>query len=229
MRDMVVEIKKIFIKNDTRSEIWILDHNFIFAKTWVEPFLTDSSAKGIFDGVAWHDYEGSEDSLCYLSAKYPEMPMYHTEKSLYTTYGLMRILRIIRCGARSHNHWITISDQHGGPYQFGGGSEKIKEPLTDAGLHALYNLRETPDKWTETLGYYTFGHLSKFVKRGANRIGSDDTGSELTNAAFKNPDGSIVLVVSNSGKTDRTFIISAGGNNALVKLTAQSAATYVIK
>ena len=229
MRDMVHVINEAFISNNIGTKIWIFDHNFIFAKSWVEPFITDTSAKGSFDGVAWHDYEGSEESLCELSAKYPNVPMYHTERALYTSYGLMRILRVIRCGARSHNHWVTISDQFGAPHQYKGGSEKNDTPLNEKDLSALYNLRGSSDKWFKTLGYYTFAQLSSFVKRGAVKIDSDDSGSILANAAFQNPDGSLILVVSNCGKKAMSFVVLLDGNQALMKITPESAATFVIQ
>jgi len=229
MRDMVRVIKETFVKNNIGTEIWIFDHNFIFTKSWVEPFITDSLAKGTFDGIAWHDYEGNEEQLCDLSAKFPDIPMYHTERALYTTYGLMRILRILRCGARSHNHWVSISDEYGAPYQFQGGSEKNDKRLEDKDLFSIYNLREKPDEWFKTMGYYTFAQLSHFVKRGAVRVDSDDSGSILANTAFQNPDGSIVLVVSNCGKQEVSFVVSLKGNQALMKLAPESAATYVIE
>ena len=153
----------------------------------------------------------------------------HTEKALYTTHGLSRILQIIRCGARSHNHWVTISDEFGGPHQFRGGSELRKNPQVDKNRKALYNLKDDPDKWFKTPGYYTFAQLSKFVKRDAVLIDSNDTGELLTNAAFKNPEGSIVLVVSNSCDKEASFIISAGGRQAQVTLPADAAGTYIFK
>lgn len=229
MRDMTRIIRKKFQENNLDNEIWIFDHNFIYAKSWVEPFITDPSAKGVFDAVAWHDYEGSETELCELSEKYPDIPMYHTERSHYSTNGLMRILRIIRCGARSHNHWITISDEYSGPYQFGGGSEGISKPVGNRNLSALYNLRDNPNKWYRTPGYYTFAQLSKFVKRGAVKIESSDSGDILTNAAFQNADGSIILVVSNCNSREMSFVVTLNDNNALLKIPAQSAATYLIK
>ena len=227
MRDLVKTIKNKFIQSNLDTQVWIFDHNFNYAKTWVEPFITDSSAKGSFDGVAWHDYAGSENELGELSAKYPDIPMYHTERAHYTTNGLMRVLRILRCGARSHNHWITISDEYGAPFQYQSGSDKIKSPVSDVDLKAIYNLRDNSDKWVKTPGYYTFAQLSKFVKRGAVRIDSDDSGSVLANTAFQNPDGSIVVVVVNCGKEESSFVLAMNGNYAQLKLPPDSAGTYV--
>jgi len=229
MRDMVQVIKKTLVQHQVDTELWIFDHNFIFAKTWVEPFLTDRTVNDSFDGVAWHDYEGSEAELSELYAKYPDVPMYHTERSHYTSYGLMRILKMIRSGVRSHNHWVTISDEYGGPYQYGGGNQLITKPAPETDLSAIYNFRENADKWVKTTGYYTFAHITKFIKRGAVRIDSDDSGSILANAAFRNPDGTIVLIVSNCGKKESSFVVSLDENYALLKLPPESAASYIIQ
>ncbi len=229
MRDMVKVIRQAFDQNDIDTELWIFDHNFIFAESWVAPFLKDTATRGTFDGVAWHDYEGAISSLCTLSSKYPEIPMYHTERALYTPDGLARLLQIIRCGARSHNHWVTISDEYGAPHQFKGGNKDTDPLLDEIYLSALYNHRDHADDWVKTKGYYTFAQLSKFVKRGAVQIESQDTGETLANAAFVNPDGSLVLVVSNAGKSEKAFVVSVAGNQAPFRIPAKSAATYVIE
>ncbi len=46
--------------------------------------------------------------------------------------------------------------------------------------------------------FYYIGHFSKFVQKGAKRIASTKYCQSLHTCAFKNPDGSIVLVVMNT-------------------------------
>jgi O-glycosyl hydrolase len=229
MRDMVRVIRNVFREYGIKTDLWIFDHNFAFVKGWVEPFISDTSNQRLFDGVAWHDYGGSEQELCRLAEKYPGVPMYLTERALYSIEGLSRILRIIRCGARNHNHWVTISDEYGGPYQWGGGSENNKVSVSESSLGALYNFRTNADVWQKTTGYYIYAQLARFVKRNARLIGSTETGDTLTNAAFRNPDGSIVLVVVNCGGQVRRFTVEAGKNRSLLELPARSAGTFLLK
>jgi glucosylceramidase len=52
--------------------------------------------------------------------------------------------------------------------------------------------------------YYTMGHFTKFVRKGAYRI--DSTASaDILNVAFKNPDGSIVLIAYNDTDKPQSF------------------------
>ena len=229
MRDLVKVIRKTFQENSIKSQIWIFDHNFVFAKGWVEPFISDPANRNRFDGVAWHDYMGSEQELCELTRKYPDVPMYLTERSAYTIDGLSRILSLIRCGARSYNHWVTISDEYSGPYQWNGGSELVKKPVPADSLSALSNLRDNADIWQKTPGYYNFTQLSKFVKHDARLIGSTDIGNGIVNTAFENPDGNIVLVVANTSEKAQHFVIKLSGRRVAVELPARSAGTYILK
>ena len=54
--------------------------------------------------------------------------------------------------------------------------------------------------------YYVFRHLSQFVAPGAKVVGT--TGGDAV--AFKNPDGTIVVVMYNSGSAKSTFTVSMG-------------------
>lgn len=123
---------------------------------------------------------------------------------------------------------LTISDEYGGPYQWNGGSELVKDPSPESGLSALYNLHVQADSWKKTSGYYTYAQLSGFVKRNSRLIASTEAGENLFNAAFKNPDGTVVLVVANNADTIRQFAIEINGLQTTVMLPAKSAGTYVI-
>lgn len=77
--------------------------------------------------------------------------------------------------------------------------------------------------------YYYIGHFSKYVKKGAKRIGSSKFTSELETVSFKNPDNSIVSVVLN--RTDCDIEFSFRGLKQLIscKAEAHSIATYIIE
>lgn len=60
---------------------------------------------------------------------------------------------------------------------------------------------------TQTPAYYVFRHFSQFVDPGANVVatsGGDAIG-------FKNPDGSLVAVMFNSGSANNSYVVSIGG------------------
>jgi glucosylceramidase len=48
--------------------------------------------------------------------------------------------------------------------------------------------------------FWALGHFSKFVRRGATRIDSQSAAAELQHCPFQNPDGSLVGVITNSGR-----------------------------
>jgi glucosylceramidase len=60
---------------------------------------------------------------------------------------------------------------------------------------------------TATPAYYVFRHFSQFVDPGAKRI--DATGGDAV--AFKNTDGSLVVVMFNSGAANNSYVVSIGG------------------
>jgi glucosylceramidase len=74
--------------------------------------------------------------------------------------------------------------------------------------------------------YYVLGHLSKFVQPGAVRIDSTGYGEGgIQNVAFRNPNGSIVLVALNSGGT-QNFQVSYGGQTFGYTLPGGAIATF---
>jgi glucosylceramidase len=60
---------------------------------------------------------------------------------------------------------------------------------------------------TPTPAYYVFRHLSQYVTPGATVVGV--TGGDAV--AFKNPDGSIVAIMFNSGAANPNYVVALGG------------------
>ncbi len=77
------------------------------------------------------------------------------------------------------------------------------------------------------MDFTALAHARKFLSPGAVRIQSNtfDQGS-LESVAFCNPDGSIVLIVLNSGAAPTPFNISWKGTYASYRLDAASVATF---
>ena len=49
-------------------------------------------------------------------------------------------------------------------------------------------------RYSENVKYYSLGHLSRYVQRGAVRIASTEAVDTVMSVAFANPDGTLVLV-----------------------------------
>ena len=76
------------------------------------------------------------------------------------------------------------------------------------------------------VGYYIIAQVSKFVPPGSVRISSNQV-LNVTNVAFKRPDGKKVLIVLNDSNAAVPFNIRYKGVWAFTTLAANTAATYV--
>ena len=79
--------------------------------------------------------------------------------------------------------------------------------------------------YTKNVAYYIIGQISKFVKPGALRISSSSSSGSIFSAGFKNPDGSIALVVYNSGSANTIKVVS-GSSAFNYSVPASSAVTF---
>ncbi len=79
--------------------------------------------------------------------------------------------------------------------------------------------------YTKNVAFYIIGQISKFVKPGAVRIGSSSTNGSILSVGFKNPDGSISLVVYNSGGSNSIKVVS-GSSAFNYTVPASSAVTF---
>lgn len=84
-----------------------------------------------------------------------------------------------------------------------------------------------PHTVTYTADYFAIGHASRFVHPGAVRIDSNDLSKAgLETVAFKNTNGSIVLLVLNNAEMSQDFSVSWHGRNFTTSLSAGSVSTY---
>ncbi|MTH16434.1 Ig-like domain-containing protein [Flavobacterium sp. LC2016-01] len=80
--------------------------------------------------------------------------------------------------------------------------------------------------YTKNVAYYIIGQISKFVKPGALRIASSSTSGSILSVGFKNPDGSIALLVYNSGSSSNTIKVVSGSSAFDYAVPAGSAVTF---
>lgn len=91
--------------------------------------------------------------------------------------------------------------------------------------NALLVVDRTAKQLIVTPVYYVFRHLSYFVDPGAVRVATSGGNA----VAFKNPDGSLVAVLFNSGAAAMTTVALGGGKTAQVQMPAQGWATIYWK
>jgi glucosylceramidase len=88
------------------------------------------------------------------------------------------------------------------------------------------------DTVTPNAEYYALGQLSRFVQPGAVRIASTSFGTtgwngEVMDVAFRNPDGSTVLVAHNEADSPQAFAVQEGQQRFTYTLPTYSLATFV--
>ena len=74
--------------------------------------------------------------------------------------------------------------------------------------------------------YWAFAHFSRAIRRGARRFDSESALTGISHVAFANPDGTRVLVVTNSGPAQRTTV-QMGAMQADIALEKDSVTTWV--
>lgn len=77
--------------------------------------------------------------------------------------------------------------------------------------------------------YYYIGHFSKFIKPGAKRIQASVSRTSLMATAFRNPNGSLVVVVLNSSQKEMPYLLLLDSYTAETKALARSISTFVIE
>ena len=182
-------------------------------------------------GTAFHCYSGDPDRQSVLHDAFPQKDVYFTECSGSesgdpattfpdTLHWHTRFLTVgaVRNWAKTVITWNLALDPSGGPHNGGCGTCFGVVTVDPATGHA-----------TPTADYYVLGHVTRFIRPGAVRVDSTLAGNAW-NVAFRNPDGSIVLVVVNDdwGTTTQRFDVSAGGTAFSYDLPAGAVATFVL-
>jgi glucosylceramidase len=213
-----------FARAGIGTKLLVGDHN------WDEPayplaVLDDAGARPYVAGSAFHCYAGDVAAQSSVQLAYPGKDIYFTECSgggWATDFGAnlrwaMRNLVIgaTRNWARTVLLWNLALDSQGGPQN--GGCPNCRGVVTVKNASAVaYNVE-----------YYALGHASKFVASGARRIASTGAvGTGLQHVAFRNFDGSKVLLVLNDGAGTQAFSVTWGGQAFSTSLPAGAVATF---
>ncbi|MFF9093745.1 lectin [Streptomyces sp. NPDC014802] len=176
-----------------------------------------------FGGVAWHGYGGDVTKQTAVHNQYPQLDAFATEHSGGTWIAdqqredLLDIIDYTRNWAKSVTKWSLAVDQNMGPHNGGCG--------TCTGLVTVHNGDARSGQVDYTVEYYDMGHLTKFVRPGAQRIASTASAA-VPNVAWRNPDGSKALIAYNDAATPRTVTINWGGQHATYSLPGKTSATF---
>jgi len=214
-------------------KIIIWDHNKERVMERARESMSVPGAEKAIWGVGHHLYSGDHfDNLRMAHELYPDKHLIATENNAYGVrggdvaanwkdieiYAKETIMNFNNFTAAAVAWNMIVDFKTGGPFHntpAGGSSAPV---WVDA------------DKKEFILGpmFYTDGHFSKFIKRGAVRIGSSVYNDAVKVAAFSNPDGEIIVIVLNTTNSDATPKIRLNNCTAEFRMPAKSLQTLII-
>jgi glucosylceramidase len=230
-----------------RTEIFAYDHNWQehpndIASTppdevgdindYAQQVLATPAARWI-SGVSFHCYYGDPSAMTAFHNEYPKLQIFMDECSgsqsadpantfSDTLKWHSRNLEIgsTRNWSSTVINWNLALDPTGGPHVGGCG--------TCTGILTI----GPGDTVTPDAEYYALGQLSRFVQPGAVHIASTSFGTtgwngEVMDVAFRNPDGSTVLVAHNENDNAQAFAVQEGDQRFTYTLPGDSLATFV--
>ena len=193
--------------------------------------LSSPAARWV-SGTAYHCYYGDPSAMTVLHNEFPRKDIYFTECSgsqssdpantfsdTLKWHARNLIIGSPRNWAKTVINWNVALDPTGGPHV--GGCGNCTGILTVG----------PGDQVTPDAEYYTLGHLSRFVKPGAVRIASTSFGTtgwngQVMDVAFRDPDGTTVLVAHNENDNPQAFGVLEGGRSFTYTLPGDSLATF---
>ncbi|MFD3407614.1 glycoside hydrolase family 30 beta sandwich domain-containing protein [Aquirufa sp. HETE-83D] len=190
-----IALGPVFKKRKITSKIIVYDHNCDHPEYAID-LLNDADAKQYVSGSAFHLYNGDISAMSKVKAAHPDKDLYFTEqwtgyKGDFTGDFMWHVKNVILGAVNNHAktaiEWNLANDPSYGPHTPGGCTECLGA-LTISGQDIIRNQ-----------SYYIVMQAARFVPAGSVRIGLEVPES-IQAAAFKRPDGKIVLLIQNEGR-----------------------------
>lgn len=218
---------------DKKIIVWDHNRDLMFERASV--ILNDPDASKYVWGIGFHWYEDWKDGVPMfnnvkaVNEAYPDKNLIFTEGTnekydfnrivsedpkLAERYG-KSMINDFNNGTVAWTDWNILLDETGGPNHVG--NLCFAPVIGDTKTNELMF----------TNSYYYIGHFSKFIRPNAKRISSVSSANNLITTAFKNIDGSIVIVVMNQGDTEISYSITLNLKTAKLLAPAHSIQTIV--
>lgn len=217
------------------KKLIIWDHNRDLLFQRASTFLEDPEAAKYVWGMGFHWYEtwskaGPQFNNVRLTHQaFPGKNLVFTEGcnenydtarlndwALGERYG-ESMINDFNAGTVGWTDWNILLDEKGGPNHVGN--------YCFAPVHA----NTQTGALTYTNAYYYIGHCSKFIRVGAKRIASSASRNKLLTTAFRNPDGTIAVVVMNKTDDKIDYLLWIKGMAATITSSPHSIATLIVQ
>ncbi|CEF67979.1 Glucosylceramidase [Strongyloides ratti] len=220
------------------TKIMILDDDREVLPYWADVVLEDKDAEKYIDGIAihWYQDEFPVNNIKTTYERHKTKFLLATEacngwtildrgpKPGYWIHGeayLFSIIDDINHYVSGWTDWNLALDMTGGPTW---AKNNVDSPIL---------INKSEDTFYKNPSFYALAHISKFVKPDAVRIDStiENKLHEFDFVAFKNPDGSKVLIILNKSEKDLNIklnsLSSININIGVVKVEKYSFKTIV--
>jgi len=214
--------------DDATPGILGYEHNWDNPR-YPEFLLQNPAVRPYLAGVSFHCYAGNvADAQNAVHDLDPGTPIYFTEctggywaTDFATNLGNDvegQMINVLRNWGKTVVMWNMALDPTGGP--------TVQQGCGNCRGIVTIDSSTTPATVSRNVEYYVLGHLAKFVETGAYRIDSNSFGSgSVEDVAFKNPDGSVAVLVYNAAATPSDFSLNWKGKTVSYTLPAGAVAT----
>ena len=200
----------------TDVKLYLYDHNKERLFERAQAYFSDPEVAKFVEGVACHWYSRDHFGQIQLCKHvFPEKKVmmsegciYHDEKgfgnnqwSLALRY-VHDIIGNMNAGISTIFDWNMILDEENGPFHWRQGRR-----LCDSAI--FYDKKNNRLYYHPY--YYFVGQFSKFIRPGAVRVGHSSYSPLLETTAFKNPDGTIAVVVFNNSDSQLPYVLRMQG------------------
>lgn len=218
------------------KKIVVWDHNRDLLFQRANTIFNDPEAAKYAWGTGFHWYEDWKDGkpmyqmVQRVHESYPDKKLLFTEgcnegynpqrliaddPTLAERYG-KSMINDFNNGTVGWTDWNILLNQNGGPNHVGN--------FCFAPVHA----NTVSGKVTLTRSYYYIGHFSKFVQPDAKRIASVSSSNRLHTTAFKNTDGSLIIVALNDSDLPLKYSVQLGGKTAMATILPHAIQTHTL-
>ncbi len=226
--ELIQKMGQAFAASNISTQILGWDHNWD-EPSYPESIYNDPASARYTVGAGFHIYSGAPIYQTLVHDDYPGKEVYLTEATGSILQASKQvdlhdaldtwIIDTTRNYANGAMLWNIALDPQMGPLNSdtnGIGENRGLVTIDPATGAVTYN----PD-------YYALAQVSKFVKPGAYRIYSNTFGAGgVDDVAFRNPDGSKVLVAYNDSTSAQNISVADGTQSFNYTLNAGDAATF---
>lgn len=207
-RDLIHQRASI-IMNDPDAAKYVWGFGFHWYETWTGGSMQFNNVRLVNE--SWPDKKIIFTEGCAERFDKDRILSWH----LGEYYG-NSMVNDFNCGTVAWFDWNILLDEKGGPNHAGN--------FCFAPVHFNTQTGET----IYTNCYYYIGHFSKFIQRGAKRIGVSSSRDHIQTTGFINPDGRIIVVILNRSDNATDLKVCIGSQAADLKSPAHSIITVRI-